>query len=53
MLWSDGQQHGAHRIAFELAFGWTLKSGVVCHKCDNPACCNPPREASGQTTPSD
>lgn len=41
MLWIDGRQHGAHRIAFELAFGWTLESGVVCHSCDNPICCNP------------
>lgn len=41
MLWRDGHEHGAHRIAFELAFGWTLKGGVVCHHCDNPQCCNP------------
>ena len=41
MLWTDGHQHGAHRIAFELAFGWTLAHAVVCHSCDNPRCCNP------------
>ena len=41
MLWIDGHQHGAHRIAFEIAFGWTLPGAVVCHHCDNPKCCNP------------
>ena len=32
----------AHRIAFEQAWGITLKPGeVVMHTCDNPPCINP------------
>lgn len=35
----NGQAIGAHRIA------WTLTNGAtpldICHKCDNPPCCNP------------
>jgi HNH endonuclease len=29
----------AHRIAFELTYG--PPTGIILHKCDNPACCNP------------
>lgn len=30
----------AHRAAFFLGVG-VLSDKCVCHKCDNPACCNP------------
>lgn len=30
----------SHRAAFFLAVG-CLNGDCVCHKCDNPACCNP------------
>jgi len=30
----------AHRVAFELAVG-PLGGLIVCHRCDNPPCCNP------------
>lgn len=40
----DGKFHQgrAHRIALELHLGRFISSQtLVCHKCDNPPCCNP------------
>ncbi len=31
----------AHRVAWTLANGPIPAEMVVCHHCDNPACCNP------------
>lgn len=31
----------AHRVAARLSFGPFLNASLVCHRCDNPPCCNP------------
>jgi hypothetical protein len=36
-----GRQEKAHRVAFSLSKGQIPKGEVVCHRCDNPPCCNP------------
>lgn len=34
-------QRAAHREAYELAVGTVPRDKLVCHRCDNPPCCNP------------
>jgi hypothetical protein len=37
----DNKSVGAHRAAY-MAFKGEIPKGMsICHKCDNPACCNP------------
>lgn len=36
-----GKTRRAHRIAFVLHYGYEPGSLLVCHRCDNPPCCNP------------
>lgn len=31
----------AHRIAWRLTYGTIPAGQLLCHRCDNPACCNP------------
>lgn len=33
---------GSHRLAWEYANGRSVPTGMcICHRCDNPPCCNP------------
>lgn len=37
----NGKTRTTHRIAYELVYGPIPDGLFVCHRCDNPACCNP------------
>ena len=37
----DGVQMNASRAAYIATHGAIARGLVVCHRCDNPACCNP------------
>lgn len=37
----NGKQRYSHRVAYELEHGPIPDGMNVCHRCDNPPCCNP------------
>lgn len=37
----DGRNTTAHRIAYAATHNEDIKGLDVCHRCDNPKCCNP------------
>ena len=41
MIGFRGKLYAAHRVAFFLTEWWHNQSLCVCHRCDNPPCCNP------------
>jgi len=47
-VWLDGKMRGAHRVAYEAAYGTIpelpdadARGACVLHRCDDPACVNP------------
>jgi hypothetical protein len=37
----NGKQLYSHRVAYSLIYGEIPCGMEICHKCDNPLCCNP------------
>lgn len=43
MFWNKNKSRmeNAHRVAYRLTYGEFDENKLVCHRCDNPPCCNP------------
>lgn len=37
----NGRPHQAHRVVYALMVGRIPSGKFICHRCDNPPCCNP------------
>jgi hypothetical protein len=40
-FWADGRHQLAHRVAWAFTNGPIAPDVALCHRCDNPPCCNP------------
>lgn len=45
----NGRKWRAHRLAWVLANGPVPSGMLICHRCDNPPCCNPSHLFLGST----
>ena len=45
----QGREWRAHRLAFLLAYNTLPFDALICHRCDNPPCCNPAHLFIGTT----
>lgn len=36
-----GSMQYAHRVAYSIQNGGIEEGAIICHRCDNPKCCNP------------
>lgn len=41
IVWMNGKKRKTHQVAYEIMIGEIPDGMFVCHKCDNPPCCNP------------
>ena len=41
VFWMNGQLRPASRVAYILTYGPVPDDMQICHRCDNPPCCNP------------